>query len=105
MNIQCRGNNGTAELGALQHLGAIGGIHNSGNAPTGGVVAQKEIHQQDRRAALLAAYDNMTDEAQCAAVGMLQSIARGSPRRPAPLLQLVAGGNNGLHLVTAPRRI
>jgi hypothetical protein len=47
MNVQCQGNNRTAELGALQHLGAIGGIHNSRNTPDGGEVLQKDDQQPE----------------------------------------------------------
>ena len=64
-------------------------------------MGKQNVQESDRRAAILKAFDSMTDEAQCAALGMLQSIARGSPRRPAPVLQLVARGNKGLHLVSA----
>lgn len=68
-------------------------------------MGQKETQQMDRRTALLAAFDSMTDEAQCAALGMLQSIARGSPRRPSTVLKLVASSSKGLHLIGASGRV
>lgn len=65
-------------------------------------MAQHDTHQQDRRAAMLEAFDSMTDDAQDAALRMTQSIARGSPRRPLFGLHLVANGNKSLNLLSAP---
>lgn len=76
----------------------LAAIHNSWNTPGGGIVGQEKIHQSDQRAALLEAFDSMTDEAQSTALAMLQSIARGSPRRPLVSLRLVASGDNSLNL-------
>lgn len=58
-------------------------------------MGQQTIHELDRRAALLAAFDSMSDESQIDAVHMLQSIAKDSPRRVAPSLRLVASKSDG----------
>lgn len=66
---------------------------------------QNEIHQADRRAALLAAFDSMADDAQSTALAMMQSIARGSPRRPASGLRLVSSRGQSLNLRGSPSGI
>jgi hypothetical protein len=58
-------------------------------------VGQQKIEQADRRAAVLAAFDSMSDEAQVDVLCMLQSIARSSPRRASIGLRLVASGSGG----------
>lgn len=58
-------------------------------------MGQQKIEQADRRAAVLAAFDNMSDEAQVDVLCMLESIARSSPRRAAIGLRLVSSGNGG----------
>lgn len=45
MDVQYLGKHETAELGALQHLGATGGITQQQESPSGGVVGQKVKHQ------------------------------------------------------------
>jgi hypothetical protein len=64
-----------------------------------------KIYQQDRRAALLQAFDSMTDDAQSTALGMLQSIAMGSHRIPATDLCLVASSGDGLKLRGSSGRV
>ena len=66
---------------------------------------QEKTQQSDRRAAVLEAFDSMSDEAQGTALAMLQSIARGSPRNPATGLRLVASSGNRLHLGGASGRV
>lgn len=80
----------------LKHT--VGGEYNNRNTPDGGIVEQKKIEQTDRRAALLEAFDSMSDESQVGALCMLQSIARSSPRRSTPGLRLVASGDYNVDL-------
>lgn len=68
-------------------------------------MGQEKLNATDRQVALLEAFNSMTDEAQDIAVGMLQSIARGAPRRTQSNLRLVASGGNGLNLRRSPGRV
>lgn len=54
---------------------------------------QQKIEQTGRRAAMLEAFDSMSDESQIDALCMLQSIALSSPRRSTAGLRLVASSN------------
>jgi hypothetical protein len=65
-------------------------------------MGQHDEHKTDFQAALLEAFNSMTDEAQSTALLMMQSIARGSPRRPRASLHLVASCDDGLNLRRAP---
>lgn len=50
---------------------------------------QKDIHQPDPRAALLAAFDSISDDYQVTAMAMLQTLARRFPRRQPVVLSVV----------------
>lgn len=53
----------------------------------------QQATQMDRRAAMLEAFDSMSDDSQMDALFMLQSIARTSPRRTVVALRLVASNS------------
>jgi hypothetical protein len=67
-------------------------------------VGQQTRHEPDRRTALLAAFDSMTDEAQLDSLAMLQALAISLPRRIPAALRLVASGGNSLQLGKSSRR-
>jgi hypothetical protein len=84
-----------AELGVRQYKSTPLAANKNRNTPNGGTVGQQKIEQTDRRAAMLEAFDSMSDESQIDALFMLQSIARSAPRRPPAALRLVASGSDG----------
>lgn len=74
----------------------------AGILPKGRAVGQQNIHELDRRAALLAAFDGMTDEAQGFALRTMRALEEDYPRRPSLGLRLVARNGNTLNLLSAP---
>lgn len=60
-------------------------------------MGQKDLHQLDRRAALLQAFDNMTDEAQSFALRTVQGLEQDYPRGISVGLRLVAHNGKALN--------
>jgi hypothetical protein len=61
-------------------------------------VGQQDIHKPDRRTALLAAFDSMSDDAQIDSLAMLEAIALSSPRRVSTGLRLVSSSDDSFGL-------